>query len=446
MVNPFAEIQKQGLVLNLKFGDHEATGHCYFPLALWLGDIKSQDMLAGRTMTHRRGCPRLNWQCNCSYEEIDDETAVCEPFNAAEYREMVSGCEAITVYDEDNNRFFGGASTEEERGEFLERRGEEGSGMSEEDDTPTKPESIMDLDRFGRYVEHLKSRGCVRVDSVLNRLDYGGCPGGQFSALSIDLLHSLPGGLVKQVVGCFVRGLPSAMKELFEEVADRIFLGQRSCENKYLPRMNFTHGCTNMTEMTCREWVGLMMCILVVCNSYSGSAILAKLVKKTNREIAKAQSSKAQNSNSASSSARTSRAGALPSAGGPPVVPDDESDDGDTDLAVDANEADPVEADVDGPDFIETSETVLAFYGYMHQSTFWEKGDTGSKQYFKESCDILIRMLKRKCPRTVGNGWKLSKLHAMLKRSPDSIERNGCLLYTSPSPRDLSTSRMPSSA
>ena len=34
----------------------------------------------------------------------------------------------------------------------------------------------------------------------------------------------------------------------------------------------------------------------------------------------------------------------------------------------------------------------------------------------------------------------------MLKTLPEKALNLGCLLYTSPSPRDLSTSRMPSSA
>ena len=42
-------------------------------------------------------------------------------------------------------------------------------------------------------------------------------------------------------------------------------------------------------------------------------------------------------------------------------------------------------------------------------------------------------------PRAVGKEAKL-----MLGRTPESVD--ACLLYTSPSPRDLSTSRMPSSA
>ena len=48
-------------------------------------------------------------------------------------------------------------------------------------------------------------------------------------------------------------------------------------------------------------------------------------------------------------------------------------------------------------------------------------------------------------PVTVGKG---DQLHAglILTSGPVSIEVEACLLYTSPSPRDLSTSRMPSSA
>ena len=37
---------------------------------------------------------------------------------------------------------------------------------------------------------------------------------------------------------------------------------------------------------------------------------------------------------------------------------------------------------------------------------------------------------------TTGNGWSMG----------DSVNFNGCLLYTSPSPRDRTRSRMPSSA
>eukprot|EP00831_Metopus_contortus_P029443 TRINITY_DN24221_c0_g1_i1.p1 TRINITY_DN24221_c0_g1~~TRINITY_DN24221_c0_g1_i1.p1 ORF type:complete len:109 (+),score=41.59 TRINITY_DN24221_c0_g1_i1:85-411(+) len=41
---------------------------------------------------------------------------------------------------------------------------------------------------------------------------------------------------------------------------------------------------------------------------------------------------------------------------------------------------------------------------------------------------------------------ELNKLLVKIVKTTDREERKSCLLYTSPSPRDLSTSRMPSSA
>ena len=278
------EMQKQGMVLNLKFGKHTKEVHCYFPLSLWLGDIKSQDMLAGRVMSHRAGLPRLCWQCSCPFEDIDRHNAACETFNLQEYRRMTTNCELITVFDPERNIFVGGVSTTDQKREYLERFD---SGTLEEaigENEPWQAEPIMELGRFDQYLQNLKSVGCVRVDSVMNELDYGGAPGGQFEALGIDILHSLLGGVIKQVAQCFFRGMPSATKEMFEEVSDRMFLGQRSSERKYLPRMNFTHGTTNLTQLTCREWAGLMVVILMVSQSQTGSAVLETVVRKTRAE------------------------------------------------------------------------------------------------------------------------------------------------------------------
>ena len=54
---------------------------------------------------------------------------------------------------------------------------------------------------------------------------------------------------------------------------------------------------------------------------------------------------------------------------------------------------------------------------------------------------------------TLGRSWGINKtmaqIHALLMISPEPLTTDdimSCLLYTSPSPRDLSTSRMPSSA
>ena len=48
-------------------------------------------------------------------------------------------------------------------------------------------------------------------------------------------------------------------------------------------------------------------------------------------------------------------------------------------------------------------------------------------------------------PNKKDEDWKFSDLNSILSNNFNKIANN-CLLYTSPSPRDLSTSRMPSSA
>ena len=397
----FLDLQEHGLVLNLRFGEYEKVVHCYFPLALWLGDIKSQDMLSGRVMSHFKGCPRLCWQCTCAFNEMDDEKAHCESFDASEYKTMVEHCEEITVYDPDTNRFYGGHSNQTQCEAFARhhRDGALGLEIGESiDESPWRAEPIMCVDRFEKYIENLKSKSCYRVDSILNLIDYGDSDRGQFGALAIDVLHALLGGIIKQTISCFIRGLPSATKEIFEKVADRIFLGQRSCEDRYFPRTNFTHGCTNLTELTCREWAGLMVVVLVVCRSYSGHAILDQLAHRTNSGLAKSQVSESTE------------------------VEDGVSDYGsDDEPQKDTSVAEPVAAE----DFVHVAELMLSFYGYMNRRKFWERDNERSAQYFQQSCDILLATLKAKCPRTKGNGWKLAKLHAMLKRSKEHIQEFG---------------------
>ena len=60
--------------------------------------------------------------------------------------------------------------------------------------------------------------------------------------------------------------------------------------------------------------------------------------------------------------------------------------------------------------------------------------------------EIKMTILERgSAPNDVAGGAGAYRYRALL-RSTKRINDNDCLLYTSPSPRDLSTSRMPSSA
>ena len=59
-----------------------------------------------------------------------------------------------------------------------------------------------------------------------------------------------------------------------------------------------------------------------------------------------------------------------------------------------------------------------------------------------KSAKTKVRVIERK---TAINKAVRNRYRTYVKKTEQDIDK-GCLLYTSPSPRDLSTSRMPSSA
>ena len=67
------------------------------------------------------------------------------------------------------------------------------------------------------------------------------------------------------------------------------------------------------------------------------------------------------------------------------------------------------------------------------------------KENFNEAIDFFKSALKLK-PDDVGALNNLGNCYDRLNNSKDSIQTYSCLLYTSPSPRDRTRSRMPSSA
>ena len=66
------------------------------------------------------------------------------------------------------------------------------------------------------------------------------------------------------------------------------------------------------------------------------------------------------------------------------------------------------------------------------------------KNYVNELPDRILESLKN-LDNSV-DGYQVTRLEHSLQSATRAEKDGACLLYTSPSPRDLSTSRMPSSA
>ena len=79
-------------------------------------------------------------------------------------------------------------------------------------------------------------------------------------------------------------------------------------------------------------------------------------------------------------------------------------------------------------------------------ATFWGRTAEIAAEYLSKGSPVLIEgRLKQEQWET--DGQKRSKLKIVAERMQMlGTKQNGCLLYTSPSPRDATLSRMPSSA
>ena len=64
-----------------------------------------------------------------------------------------------------------------------------------------------------------------------------------------------------------------------------------------------------------------------------------------------------------------------------------------------------------------------------------------------DAANEVVDIIKSEGGEAIANGASVTDLDAVKEMTNQTMEKWGsCLLYTSPSPRDLSTSRMPSSA
>ena len=93
-------------------------------------------------------------------------------------------------------------------------------------------------------------------------------------------------------------------------------------------------------------------------------------------------------------------------------------------------------------------QTVTSYNGVM---TTWTNQNFDITSYANSSSQMKIRFSLKSDPGVVADGWylddiKILNYNPVINSIVTDLDLTICLLYTSPSPRDRTRSRMPSSA
>lgn len=451
------DLQLSGLEIELEFGSFKKICHIYLPVFSILGDIKSQDTLTGRIVSHHKSMARLCWRCMCKFSELADPYNNCKLVNSKQFFELIECCEDISVVDPISRTVIYGPKPEHtELHEFLKRKRDQAEIL-----LPNR-HVVMTPTEFHKYSQTLRKQYSLnRLDSVLNYLDCGANPHSPFTTCAIDLMHSFSGGIAKQVCFVFISFMSTECKEYLESLIDRVLVPLRSSERYNFPRMNFTKGATNLTLLSCREWVGLLTAITVCCSTYSGEKVLNHLLRKSYDESLKRFRAKRSKEESKSKRKRTM---------GPRTVGNNE-DSGTVELVsenrtkstqirkpgrnLDDDEEDSNSVDSDGipinwdtiasstnegiddepillsrSDFVQTSQRLLMMYSFLKREKFWRQDDKEAPEKLKMWLTELLAEMIQRWPRRDGHGWSLSKVHAIFSGTPDHISEFGGLCET----------------
>ena len=88
---------------------------------------------------------------------------------------------------------------------------------------------------------------------------------GIFGATPTDLMHAFLEGILKYALCLYAESLTPKQQAAIDTLVDNMMGNLRSSKKKDFPRVNFTHGITNLTFLTAEEWAGIALTYLLVC-------------------------------------------------------------------------------------------------------------------------------------------------------------------------------------
>jgi hypothetical protein len=191
-------------------------------------------------------------------------------------------------------------------------------------------------------------------------------------------------------------------------------------------KKNFTHGYTNLTQLTADEWAGMTFTLLVILQSKEGKDILhhgllpamERVVTKEGRPVVDC---------TLVSHVDQSHTNSLLAVG----TYDDELSNGDLieddEIASDNNDDGSVNITFFSLwELTEILERLLAFHAFYKRGAPYDWKDPATQESrIRLMGRQMMDMIVRGCPRTDGYGWKIQKLHELLHMASD-IAMFGC--------------------
>jgi hypothetical protein len=242
LFEPFYKIQKDGLNVHLRIGDHAKEVVAFFPVAIIMGDAKSNDTLTCRIPHYEQ--PRMSRACYTSFADCCKNDHHCT---------------------------------------WVQKKDQEELSKRSSD-----PDSAKDKD----FLAELKAVSTIRCELSLFKIDFGSNIYGQFRACTVDPMHLFEGGWCASVAKAFVRPLRSRRVRLeLDLLLERIRESSRSSVRERFPRIIFSGGVTSVTQIASHEWPGVLLAYLIAIQTSQGRRLLNSRLedddKKYNQKVSR---------------------------------------------------------------------------------------------------------------------------------------------------------------
>jgi len=372
------------LYRDIRFGHRvKRNVRLFLPFAIVAGDGLSGDMICGRQQSYKSD--RVSRRCDTKFEDLSNFQRQC---NFLSYPQIHERCtRALKLM---------------------------GLRQWEDSDLDRPINDRVRVAELNPILEYLDGKSQHVVDNAFMAVWLGGNPLGILGACPTDLMHAFCLGFLKYCLKIFTRSLTPTERSEFDKLADEMLVPARSRERKNFPRMNFTKGWTNMTQVTADEWPGVAFTVALIAISNKGSELVMRAAKRKfpdfssvddqafvqneqtfTREFQRAQEEEEHHEPHGETEA--GQAGERTDALQEPGLQEEEE----------------IEPDhpVGPTSLVNAMEMMLSFHAWYKRGAPFDLSTEEKQCNISLAIRSLYRVITRTFPRKAGNGWNLQKVH-----------------------------------